>query len=265
MERALELAARGRGTTSPNPMVGAVVVRDGQIVGEGWHVRAGEPHAEVNALTDAGDAARGADLYVTLEPCCFTGRTGPCTEAVIAAGVRRVVVAAEDPNPRVAGGGVARLREAGLEVVEGVLDDASHALNEIFDHWVLARRPWVELKLATSLDGRIAAASGASRWITGAPARRRVHERRAALDAVMVGRRTASVDDPTLTVRDAPAPSGDPIRVVVDSRLEVPLSARLYTTASPDRPVVVGTAVDTTDPRAVARADARVSVGMAMV
>ena len=241
-------------------MVGAVVVCGDGVVGEGWHVKVGEPHAEVNALHDAGEAARGADLYVTLEPCCFTGRTGPCTEAIIAAGIRRVVVAADDPNPRVAGGGVARLREAGIEVVEGVLGEASHRLNEVFDHWIMARRPWVELKLAISLDGRIAASDGQSHWITGAPARRRVHERRAAMDGVMVGRRTAALDDPLLTVRDAPAPGGDPIRVLVDSTLRVPADAKLYTTVSAERPVVVATTVDPADPRAIALSNTGVEV-----
>ena len=240
MARALALAELGRGSTRPNPMVGAVVVSDGQVVGEGHHVRAGEPHAEIHALKDAGEAARGATVYVTLEPCCFRGRTGPCTEALIEAGVSRVVVGAPDPNPRVAGGGVARLREAGLEVTTGVLEDPCWELNVAFNHWVTTGRPLVVLKLATSLDGRIAAATGASQWITGAHARREVHAMRAHLDAIMVGSGTAIADNPRLTARDVPTPGGQPVRVLVDGQLRVPPTAALYDTPGE---VIVATTV----------------------
>lgn len=250
MDRALRLAARGRGTTSPNPMVGAVVVRAGRIVGEGFHVRAGEPHAEIHALRAAGDLARGADLYVTLEPCCFTGRTGPCTEAVIESGVRRVFVGTRDPNPRVAGRGVARLREAGIEVVEGVDEAACRSINVVFEHWVTTGLPYVVLKLATSLDGRIAAAGGASRWITGPESRRRVHALRSELDAVLVGSRTALADDPRLTVRDLEPPHRHPHRILVDGDLRVPLTAKLY---DGEAPLLVATARTDDDADAGAR------------
>ncbi len=238
MAQALTLAERGRGSTRPNPMVGAVVVKNGELVGEGFHERAGEPHAEVHALRAAREAARGATVYVTLEPCCFSGRTGPCTEALIEAGVARVVIGATDPNPRVSGAGVTRLREAGLEVTVGVLEEACWELNVVFNHWVTTGRPLVVLKLATTLDGRIAAASGESQWITGASARAEVHAMRAHLDAVMVGSGTALADDPRLTARDVELPGGQPVRVLVDGRLRVPRSAKLF--ASPG-PVIVAT------------------------
>ena len=229
MAEALALAERGRGSTRPNPMVGAVVVVDGERVGSGFHERAGEPHAEIHALRSAGDAARGATVYVTLEPCCFRGRTGPCTEALIEAGVARVVVGTQDPNPRVSGQGVSRLRDAGIEVTTGVMEEACWELNVIFNHWVTTKRPLVVLKLATTLDGRIAAAGGASQWITGARAREEVHAMRAHLDAVMVGSGTALADDPRLTARDVALPGGQPVRVLVDGELRVPNTAALFT------------------------------------
>lgn len=247
MERALSLAALGRYTTHPNPRVGAVLVRDGAVVGEGFHARAGEPHAEVRALRAAGERARGADMYVSLEPCDHQGRTGPCTQAIIRAGVRRVFVAAIDPNPRVAGRGVARLRAAGIEVTTGVLGDRAHALNRSFERWVTTGQPWVTLKLATSLDGRIAARTGASRWITGEEARAEVHVSRAEHDAVMVGIGTAIADDPRLSVRGvaglAPGlPPRQPARVVVDSRGRLDLGARVLEGAHEGARVIVATA-----------------------
>ncbi len=239
MERALSLAARGRYTTHPNPRVGAVLVRDGAVVGEGFHARAGEPHAEIHALRAAGERARGADMYVTLEPCDHRGRTGPCTEALIAAGVKRVFVAAIDPNPRVAGRGVQRLRAAGIEVVTDVLGDRAHALNRAFERWVTTGLPWVTLKLAASLDGRIAARTGASQWITGEASRAAVHVLRAEHDAIMVGVGTALADDPRLNVRGVeplgPAlPPQQPARVIVDSRCRLEPSARALQSA-PER------------------------------
>ena len=219
-------------------MVGAVVVADGALVGEGFHERAGEAHAEVHALRAAGTSAQGATVYVTLEPCCFQGRTGPCTEALIEAGVSRVVIGTEDPNPRVAGAGAARLREAGIEVLTGVLEDACWELNVVFNHWVTTNRPLVVLKLATTLDGRIAAASGQSQWITGASARDEVHAMRAHLDGVMVGSGTALSDDPRLTARGVELPGGQPARVLIDGRLRVPASAKLY---GPEGSVIVAT------------------------
>ncbi|MCB9730411.1 MAG: bifunctional diaminohydroxyphosphoribosylaminopyrimidine deaminase/5-amino-6-(5-phosphoribosylamino)uracil reductase RibD [Deltaproteobacteria bacterium] len=252
MRLALDEAERGRGTTSPNPMVGAVIVRDGAILATGFHARAGGPHAEVVALEAAGEAARGATMFVTLEPCCHTGRTGPCTEALLAAGIARVVVGAMDPNPRVAGGGVARLRAAGVEVETGLLAEQCEAQNEAFRRWIVSGRPFVTLKLAQSLDGRIAARSGDSRWVSGEAARAEVHALRAESDAVMVGSGTALADDPRLTVRDAPAPGGQPLRVLVDGALRVPLGARLFE-GTAEAGLVVATREPADGPEALAR------------
>ncbi len=207
LERALELAERGRGTTRPNPVVGAVVVRDGAIVGEGWHERAGEPHAEVVALAAAGELAAGSTLYVTLEPCAHHGRTPPCADAVIEAGVARVVVAALDPDPRTNGRGVERLRGAGLEVElpGGEAERRARRQNEAFRTWAARRRPFVTYKAAMTVDGRLAASSGDARWVSGEESRRRVHELRAASDAVAVGMGTVRVENPRLTARDVSA------------------------------------------------------------
>ena len=208
LERALELAERGRGTTHPNPVVGAVVVRDDEVVGEGWHERAGGPHAEIVALEAAGDRARGATLYVTLEPCAHHGRTPPCADAVAAAGIARAVVGAGDPDPRTDGGGIARLREAGIEVVAAEPDLAARARrqNEAFRTWTSAGRPFVTYKAAVTLDGRVAAASGDARWVSGEESRRRVYELRAASDAVAVGMGTVRAENPLLTARGVDAP-----------------------------------------------------------
>jgi diaminohydroxyphosphoribosylaminopyrimidine deaminase/5-amino-6-(5-phosphoribosylamino)uracil reductase len=227
MRRALELARRGEGYTRPNPLVGAVVVRDGEVVAEGYHARYGGPHAEAEALERAGAAARGADLYVNLEPCVdFPGKKTPsCAERIIAAGIRRVIIATRDPNPLVGGKGVERLRAAGIEVVEGVLAEEARELNEIFFHWIRTGRPFVALKLAMSLDGKIATRTGDSRWITGPEARRRAHELRRRHAAVLVGVNTVLADDPRLTVREVEGPQ--PLRIVLDSRGRIPLSARV--------------------------------------
>lgn len=231
MARAIELALHGLGTTEPNPRVGCVVVRAGQVVGEGWHARAGGPHAEVVALAAAGTAARGATAYVSLEPCCHHGRTPPCTEALVAAGVARVVYACGDPNPRVAGGGAARLRAADIEVEGGVLDAEARAVNPGFLARMARGRPWLRLKVAASLDGRTALADGRSRWITGPEARRDVQRLRARSSAIVTGIGTVLADDPELTVRDEPAGAvRPPLRVVLDSRLRLPPSARLLAT-----------------------------------
>lgn len=229
MQQALSLAARGY--TAPNPMVGCVIERDGVVVGEGYHHRAGMPHAEVEALQQAGDRANGATAVVTLEPCSHWGRTPPCADALIEAGVRRVVVAMEDPDPRVCGEGLRRLRDAGLDVVCGVEEDAARYLNRAFIHYHTAGTPWVTLKLAVSLDGRIATRSGCSQWITGDAARRYAHELRARHDAVMVGRVTAETDDPELTARgDTIPPDLRRTRIVLDSRLSLPECLRLWDT-----------------------------------
>jgi diaminohydroxyphosphoribosylaminopyrimidine deaminase / 5-amino-6-(5-phosphoribosylamino)uracil reductase len=206
LERALELAERGRGTTHPNPVVGAVVARDGEVVGEGWHERAGGPHAEVVALAAAGDRARGATLYVTLEPCAHHGRTPPCVDAVIAAGIARVVAGAGDPDPRTNGRGFAQLREAGVEVeiTGGELARRARRQNEAWRTWAGRRRPFVTLKLAITLDGRVAVPG--SRWVSGEESRRLVHELRADSDAVAVGAGTVRVDRPQLTARGVTAP-----------------------------------------------------------
>lgn len=227
MELALSLAARGVGTVDPNPLVGAVVVRDGRIVGMGYHRRPGEPHAEIHALRAAGPLARGGTLYVNLEPCAHHGRTPPCTEAIIAAGVRRVVAAIEDPHPRVQGQGFARLRAAGIEVTVGVGADKARHLNERFLKHAATGRPFVLLKAAVSLDGRIATRTGASRWITGPEARAVVHRLRAQYPAIMVGIGTALADDPELTARTEPPAPRQPLRVVVDSRARLPIHARM--------------------------------------
>lgn len=230
MARALRLAARGLATTDPNPRVGCVVVHGGRVVGEGWHRRAGEPHAEIHALEQAGAAARGATVYVSLEPCAHHGRTPPCVDALRAAGVSRVVVATEDPNPSVSGQGLARLRASGIEVDSGLLAVDAEALNPGFMKRMRSGLPYVRCKLAMSLDGRTAMASGESRWITGADARRDVHGWRARSSAVLTGVETVLADDPALTVRDAPEPAGghrQPLRVVFDSWLRTPPSAAI--------------------------------------
>jgi diaminohydroxyphosphoribosylaminopyrimidine deaminase / 5-amino-6-(5-phosphoribosylamino)uracil reductase len=207
LELALELAERGRGTTKPNPIVGAVVVRDGEVVGRGWHERAGGPHAEIAALEAAGDAARGATLYTTLEPCAHHGRTPPCVEAIIAAGVAKVVAAAGDPNPKTDGRGFGGLRAAGVdvEIADGDAALRARRQNEAYRTWVTKRRPFVTYKAAMTLDGRLAAAGGDARWVSGEDSRRLVHELRAASDAVAVGMGTVEADDPALTARDVGA------------------------------------------------------------
>ncbi|ADL08431.1 bifunctional diaminohydroxyphosphoribosylaminopyrimidine deaminase/5-amino-6-(5-phosphoribosylamino)uracil reductase RibD [Thermosediminibacter oceani] len=226
MRRALDLAKKGRGTTSPNPMVGAVVVKDGEIVGEGYHRKAGEPHAEVEALAQAAERARGAELYVNLEPCCHYGRTPPCADTIIRAGVKRVVAAMADPNPLVAGKGIKRLKEAGIEVVVGVLEEEAKKLNEVFIKYIITGKPFVVAKIAQSFDGKIAMASGESRWITGEPARVKAHELRSWYDAIMVGVGTVMADDPLLTCR-LPEKRKNPVRIVVDSGARMPPDARM--------------------------------------
>ncbi len=240
MRRALELASRGRGQVEPNPLVGAVVVRDGQLVGEGWHQRFGGPHAEVFALAAAGAAARGATLYVTLEPCCHHGKTPPCTDAVLAAGVARVVAAQQDPFPRVAGGGFAALRAAGIVVEAGVCEAEARRLNAPYLTLVTQGRPYVHAKWAMTLDGKIATRTGDSKWISNEASRRRVHELRGRMDAILVGVGTVLADDPQLTARP-PGPR-TACRVVLDSRGRLPSSANLVRTAG-----TIPTLVATTD------------------
>src|SRR5215207_6525154 len=237
MRRALALAERGWGQTAPNPMVGAVVVRDGVLVGEGWHAHYGGPHAEVEALRAAGERARGATLYVTLEPCDHHGKTPPCTEAILAAGVRRVVAACEDPSP-VAQGGARHLRDAGVEVLVGVEDRPARELNAPFFHALRSDRPFVQLKLALSLDGALADHTRRPGWLTGDAARREVHRLRAGADAVAVGIGTVLADDPELTVRHATPPRIAPTRVVFDTSARLPRTSKRAQSAS-QVPVIV--------------------------
>ena len=237
MARALELAQRGLYTTDPNPRVGCVLVRGGEVVGEGWHERAGEPHAEVHALRAAGEAARGATAYVTLEPCCHHGRTPPCSLALIEAGVSRVVAAMEDPNPQVAGNGMAQLRAAGIEVRSGLLADQAEALNPGFVKRMRYGVPYLRCKLAMSLDGRTAMASGESKWITGEAARQDVHRLRARSSAIMTGIGTVLADDPSMNVRLEGETGPEPLRVVLDPRLSTPESARML--ALPGQTLIV--------------------------
>ncbi len=260
MARAIVLAKHGLYTTDPNPRVGCVLVRDGEIVGEGFHRRAGEPHAERNAIDAAGERARGATVYVTLEPCCHHGRTPPCTDALLEAGVSRVVVGMEDPNPMVCGKGLGRLRAAGVEVVTGVLEADARALNPGFERRMRGGLPYVRCKLATSLDGRTAMASGESQWITSADARRDVHRLRARSSAVITGIGTVLADDPHMNVRlgpeEFPALWPDelprqPLRVVVDSGLRMPLDARMLQLPGA---TLIATCEDS--PKAIARANA---------
>jgi diaminohydroxyphosphoribosylaminopyrimidine deaminase / 5-amino-6-(5-phosphoribosylamino)uracil reductase len=231
MQAALALARRGLGAVWPNPAVGCVIVKNGRVVGRGWTQPGGRPHAETEALRRAGEAARGGIAYVSLEPCCHWGHTPPCADALIAAGLRRVVVALEDPDPRVAGNGIARLRAAGLAVEVGLGGNEAAEINAGFLLRQRRGRPLVTLKLATSLDGRIAIASGESRWITGKPARLRGHLLRATHDAIMAGTATVLADDPQLTCRLPGLAGRSPVRVVLDRRLRIPLSARVIAEA----------------------------------
>jgi diaminohydroxyphosphoribosylaminopyrimidine deaminase / 5-amino-6-(5-phosphoribosylamino)uracil reductase len=231
MRAALALARRGLGNVWPNPAVGCIIAREGHAVGRGWTQPGGRPHAEAEALARAGEAARGAIAYVTLEPCCHWGKTPPCADALIAAGIKRVVAATDDPDPRVAGSGLARLREAGVSLETGLCAAEAAEINAGFFQRVHTGRPLVTLKLAASLDGRIAAASGESRWITGDGARERAHLLRAEHDAVMVGSGTALADDPQLTCRLPGLTGRSPIRIVIDSQLHIPATARLVAAA----------------------------------
>ncbi len=241
MWMALDLARQGRGRTSPNPMVGAVVVQGSEVVGSGYHQVAGGPHAEIIALEKAGEQARGATLYVNLEPCNHHGRTGPCTEAIIRAGISRVVAAMQDPNPLVSGRGFARLVEAGVKVKEGVLEDKARQLNEAFIRYIIAGRSFVSVKVAMSLDGKIATSTGDSHWITGEKARQFVHRLRDHSDAIMVGIDTVLKDNPRLTTRIEGGGGRDPVRVIVDSSARLPLDARVIESSASAKTIVAVT------------------------
>lgn len=241
MRKALRLALQGEGKTSPNPMVGALIVQQGQIIGRGFHARAGSPHAEILALQQAGDNSRGATLYVTLEPCSHHGRTPPCVDSVIASGVKRVVAAMGDPNPLVSGRGFSKLRRAGVEVNCGVLENEARRINEVFIKYIQTRNPFVVMKAAISLDGKIATANGESKWISSPNSRQMVHHLRNKYDAVMIGVETAIQDDPLLTTRLSPEiQQRSPVRIIVDSKLRLPLGSKLVLTAS-QSPVIVAT------------------------
>jgi len=244
MQRALDLARRAEGRTSPNPLVGAIIARDGQIVGEGYHRRAGLPHAEIEALRMAGEAARGATLYVTLEPCAHYGRTPPCTDAIIAAGIVEVYYAVQDPNPLVSGQGHARLEASGITVHRGLCEAAARKLNRPFFKYVATGKPYVTAKFAMSLDGKIATRTGDSRWISSAASRQQVHSLRNVTDAILVGAGTVLADDPALTTRLPPDHDDvphHPLRIVADSRGRVPLSARVFDPELPGQTVLATT------------------------
>jgi diaminohydroxyphosphoribosylaminopyrimidine deaminase/5-amino-6-(5-phosphoribosylamino)uracil reductase len=260
MRRALVLARRGWGRTAPNPMVGAVVVRDDDIVGEGWHARYGGPHAEVVALNAAGARARGGTLYVSLEPCAHAGKTPPCTDAILRAGVARVVCAVRDPNP-IATGGARKLEAAGIEISFGIEEADARELNAAFFHALTSPRPFITLKLATSIDSAITDASGRSQWLTGEDARRYVHRLRAGHDAVAVGAGTALADDPSLTVRSGRPPRVPPTRIVFDRRARLRLDSKLVRTAREVPTVVVAADASSREARALADAGVRVIEG----
>ncbi len=253
MAMALSLAKRGAGYTSPNPMVGAVVVKGGRVVGKGYHKAVGLAHAEVNAIDDAGSEARGATLYVTLEPCNHTGRTPPCTEKILSAGIRRVVAAMADPNPRVTGGGNAYLASRGIEVSCGLLEEKALRLNESFVKHIRTGLPFVTLKCAATLDGRLATRSGDSKWITGSKSRRFVHRIRHEVDAIMVGVGTVRTDDPSLTTRLENKKGRNPRRIILDTRLSIPETAKVL------RPAVDSDTILVAGPGAPAEKKARLA------
>ena len=229
MRLALELAQKEYGYVAPNPLVGAVVIKEDRIIGQGWHERFGQPHAERNALAACIEDPKGADMYVTLEPCCHHGKQPPCVEAIVSAGIRRVYVGSSDPNPLVGGKGIAYLRRHGIEVIEHILEDECDRLNEVFMHFIRTGRPYVVMKYAMTMDGKIATSTGASQWITGEEARYHVQQLRHRLSGIMVGVGTILADDPLLTCR---IPQGrNPIRIICDTQLRTPISAKVVKTA----------------------------------
>lgn len=241
MRQAVALARRGTGWTAPNPLVGAVVVKDGKVIGRGYHARCGGLHAERAALADCTGSPRGATMYVTLEPCCHQGRQPPCTDAILAAGIARVVVGSDDPNPLVAGKGLEILRRGGVEVVSGVLREACGALNPVFFHFIRTKRPYVVMKYAMTMDGKIATRTGASRWITGEAARRRVHRDRHRYTAIMAGVGTVLADDPMLNCRIKGGKN--PVRIICDTHLRTPLTSQIIRTAG-EIPTILATCAE---------------------
>jgi diaminohydroxyphosphoribosylaminopyrimidine deaminase/5-amino-6-(5-phosphoribosylamino)uracil reductase len=238
MQQAMDLAIRAQGRTNPNPMVGAVIVKDGQVIGTGYHKQAGTPHAEVHALNAAGAQALGATLYVTLEPCSHFGKTPPCADALIRAGIKRVVVATSDPNPQVAGKGIGKLRQAGIEVDLGVLQHEAACLNEVFFKYIQTGLPFVALKTAMTLDGKIASRSGDSQWITGDDSRHYVHQLRNIYEAILVGIGTLLKDDPRLNTRLEIENTRDPVRIIIDTNLDLPPASNIARTSHEQRTLV---------------------------
>ena len=241
MRRALELAGKAAGRTSPNPMVGAVIVKNGRVIAEGYHKKVGRPHGEIEALRKAGKRARGAQMFVNLEPCCHQGRTPPCTDAIIESGIKEVFVGMRDPNPLVAGKGIRQLKRAGIAVHSGLLKSECLRLNEVFVKYIQTGMPFVILKSALSLDGKIATSTGESQWITGPVARERVHRMRDQVDAILVGAGTVLKDNPRLTTRLKKGKGHNPARVILDARAEIPLKARVFQHANRDRIIYVTT------------------------
>jgi diaminohydroxyphosphoribosylaminopyrimidine deaminase/5-amino-6-(5-phosphoribosylamino)uracil reductase len=241
MKRALVLAEKGRGSVSPNPLVGAVIVKDGEIVGEGYHQRYGKAHAEVNAIADAGDEALGSTMYVTMEPCNHAGKTGPCTESIFAAGISKVVIGMVDPNPLVNRSGINFLRSKGIQVVEDVLVKKAQELNRAYTKFIKTGQPYILLKMAQTIDGRIASSTGHSKWVTDEESRTIAHQMRAKHDAILVGIGTVLMDDPHLTVRMARGRS--PKRIVLDSQLRIPLDANVLSDEIPNKTIIVTTSV----------------------
>ena len=241
MRRTLELAGKAAGRTSPNPMVGAVIVKNGRVIAEGYHKKAGRPHGEIEALRKAGKRARGGQMFVNLEPCCHQGRTPPCTDAIIESGLKEVFVGMRDPNPRVAGKGIHRLKKAGITVHSGLLKPECQRLNEVFVKYIQTGQPFVTLKSALSLDGKIATSTGESQWITGPEARERVHRMRDQVDAILVGAGTVLKDNPRLTTRLKKGKGHNPARVILDAKGEIPLKARVFQHANRDRVIYVTT------------------------
>ena len=242
MRLALDLARKAEGKTSPNPVVGAVIVKSGKIIAKGYHKKAGSPHAEIIALRKAGRKSIGADLYVNLEPCCHHGKTPPCTEAIIAAGIKRVVLGIRDPNPLVRGKGIRFLKKQGIEVDVGILKRDCKEVNETFIKYITTGRPWVILKSALSLDGKVATLTGDSRWISGPKAREYAHQLRSKVDAVLVGAETVRVDDPRLTVRLNKKGIRNPVRVVVAGKQPIPVSSKIFNNALRERVICATTA-----------------------
>ena len=241
MRRALELAGKAAGRTSPNPMVGAVIVKNGRVIAEGYHKKAGRPHGEIEALRKAGKRARGAQLFVNLEPCCHQGRTPPCTDTILESGLKEVYVGMRDPNPQVSGKGIRQLKRAGIVVHTGLLNQECQRLNEVFVKYIQTGLPFVILKSALSLDGKIATSTGESQWITGPEAREKVHQMRDQVDAILVGAGTVLADNPRLTTRLKKGKGSNPARVILDAKAEIPFKARIFHRAKQERVIYITT------------------------